>query len=233
MKLTLLQAVSIADDSASLPKTTTESTRLIDIVSGVGPIGIVVLAVIFVLSVIAVYIFFERYFKIRKAAAIDPQFMDNIKDYVVNGKIAAARDLCLRTDSPVARMVEKGVNRIGRSLKDINSSIENTGNLEIYKLEKGLNVLATISGAAPMLGFFGTVTGMISVFHKLSQSDSINLNEFSGGIFEAMLTTAFGLFVGIIAYIGYNTLVNMVQKVIFKMEASSTDFMDLLQEPSK
>jgi biopolymer transport protein ExbB len=233
MKLTLLQAVSIADDSASLPETTTESTRLIDIVSGVGPIGIVVLAVIFVLSVIAVYIFFERYFKIKKAAAIDPQFMDNIKDYVVNGNIAAARDLCLRTDSPVARMVEKGVNRIGRSLKDINSSIENTGNLEIYKLEKGLNVLATISGAAPMLGFFGTVTGMISVFHKLSQSDSINLNEFSGGIFEAMLTTAFGLFVGIIAYIGYNTLVNMVQKVIFKMEASSTEFVDLLQEPSK
>lgn len=233
MKLTLLQAVSIADDSASLPETTTDSTRLIDIVSGVGPVGIIVLAVIFVLSVIAVYIFFERYFKIKKASSIDPQFMDNIKDYVVNGNIAAARDLCLRTDSPVARMVEKGVNRIGRSLKDINSSIENTGNLEIYKLEKGLNVLATISGAAPMLGFFGTVTGMISVFHKLSQNDNINLNEFSGGIFEAMLTTAFGLFVGIIAYIGYNTLVNMVQKVIFKMEASSTEFVDLLQEPSK
>jgi biopolymer transport protein ExbB len=229
----LLQAVTVDGDSANLPESGAESTSLFDIVTGIGPVGIVVLVVIFILSVLAVYIFAERYFKIKKASSIDPQFMNNIKDYVTNGNIAAARDLCLRTDSPVARMVEKGVNRIGRSLKDINSSIENTGNLEIYKLEKGLNVLATISGAAPMLGFFGTVTGMISVFHKLSASDNINLNEFSGGIFEAMLTTAFGLFVGIIAYIGYNTLVNMVQKVIFNMEASSTEFIDLLQEPSK
>ena len=134
MNPVLLQAVNIASDSANLPDTKGDSTRLIDIVSGIGPVGIAVLILIFILSIGAIYIFTERYFKIKKASSIDPQFMNNIKDYVANGNIAAARDLCLRTDSPVARMVEKGISRIGRSFKDINSAVENAGNLEIYKM---------------------------------------------------------------------------------------------------
>lgn len=211
-----------------------EKTTLMDIISSLGIIGIVIVALIFILSIIAVFIFFERYFTIKNAANVDPHFMNNIKDYVVNGNIAAAKDMCMRTESPVARMVEKGIMRIGRPLKDISTSIENVGNLEIYKLEKGLSTLATISGVAPMLGFLGTVTGMISAFFTLSVSgNNIDPGQLAGGIYEAMITTAVGLAVGIISYVSYNWLVSMVQKVVFKMEATSVEFIDLLQEPAK
>ncbi|MFT6850728.1 MAG: biopolymer transport protein ExbB [Sphingobacteriales bacterium] len=195
--------------------------------------GGVVLIPIAIMSVIAVYIFIERYITIKKASRDEKEFMAQIKSHVLSGNIDAAKALCKNTEIPVAAMIEKGLNRIGRPLKDINVAIENTGKIEIFKLEKKLASLATISGAAPMIGFFGTVTGMIKAFFNMSKAgNNIEVGLLAGGIYEAMITTAAGLVVGIIAYIGYNVLVTMIEKVIYKMETSSLEFIDLLQEPA-
>lgn len=195
--------------------------------------GGVFLIPILILSFVAIYIFVERYLTIRKASQTDPDFMDHIRDYVSNGNIEAAKELCRQNDTPIARMIEKGLMRIGKPLKGIEVAIENVGKLEVYKLEKGLSTIATISGAAPMLGFLGTVTGMIRAFFNLSKAgNNIDVGLLSGGIYEALITTAVGLAVGIIAYIGYNILVTMVDKAVHKMEATSVEFVDLLQEPA-
>ncbi len=195
--------------------------------------GGVFLIPILILSFVAIYIFVERYLTIRKASQTDPDFMDNIRDYVSNGNIEAAKELCRQNDTPIARMIEKGLMRIGKPLKGIEVAIENVGKLEVYKLERGLSTIATISGAAPMLGFLGTVTGMIRAFFNLSKAgNNIDVGLLSGGIYEALITTAVGLAVGIIAYIGYNLLVTMVDKAVHKMEATSVEFVDLLQEPA-
>ena len=195
--------------------------------------GGVFLIPILILSFVAIYIFVERYLTIRKASQTDPDFMDNIRDYVSNGNIEAAKELCRQNDTPIARMIEKGLMRIGKPLKGIEVAIENVGKLEVYKLERGLSTIATISGAAPMLGFLGTVTGMIRAFFNLSKAgNNIDVGLLSGGIYEALITTAVGLAVGIIAYIGYNLLVAMVDKAVHKMEATSVEFVDLLQEPA-
>lgn len=187
---------------------------------------------IVLLSVIAVYIFFERYFAISKAAKEDLNFMNRIKDYIHDGKIDSAMALCKTVENPIARMIEKGINRIGRPLNDVSAAIENVGNLEITKLEKGLPMLATVSGGAPMIGFLGTVMGMINAFYQMSTAgNNIDVSMLSGGIYQAMVTTVAGLIVGILAYFAYNILVTRVEKVIFKMEASTTEFMDLLNEP--
>jgi biopolymer transport protein ExbB len=151
---------------------------------------------------------------------------------VVSGNIEAARTLCRNTDTPIARMIEKGVLRIGKPLKNIEVAIENVGKLEIYKMEKNLATMATISGAAPMIGFLGTVTGMIRAFFELASNDNVVASDLAGGIYEAMITTAAGLAVGIVAYIAYNLLVALVEKVVYNMEATSVEFMDLLQEPA-
>ncbi len=189
---------------------------------------------ILILSVIAVYIFCERYIAIRNASKIDDNFMDMIKDYIHEGRVDSALSLCASTDSPVSRMISKGIKRIGRPLNDVSTAIENVGNLEISKLEKGLNTLATVSGAAPMIGFLGTVIGMIQAFYDMSLAGSnIDISQLSGGIYTAMVTTVAGLSVGIIAYFAYNILVARVEKAIFKMEANTTEFMDLLNEPAK
>jgi len=189
---------------------------------------------ILVLSVIAVYIFVERYFAIRKAAQTDENFMNRIKDYIHDGKIESALALCRSTDSPIARMIEKGIQRIGRPLNDINTAIENVGRLEVFKLERGLPALATAAGGAPMIGFLGTVTGMIRAFYDMSMAGSnIDIEILSSGIYEAMVTTVAGLSVGIIAYFAYNVLVANVEKVVNDLEAHTTEFMDLLNEPVK
>ncbi|MDR1672894.1 MAG: MotA/TolQ/ExbB proton channel family protein [Bacteroidales bacterium] len=187
-----------------------------------------------VLSILAVYIFVERYFAIRKAAQTDENFMNRIKDYIHDGKIDSALDLCRSTDSPIARMIEKGIERIGRPLNDINTAIENVGRLEVAKLEKGLPALATAAGGAPMLGFLGTVTGMVRAFYDMSMAgNNIDIQILSSGIYEAMVTTVAGLAVGIIAYFAYNILVANVEKVVNGLEANTTEFMDLLNEPAK
>jgi biopolymer transport protein ExbB len=188
---------------------------------------------IILLSVIAVYIFFERFFAIKKAAQIDTNFMNRIRDYIHDGKVDNALTLCQSYLNPTARMIEKGIQRIGRPLADINGAIENTGKLEIYKLEKGLPTLATVAGGAPMIGFLGTVMGMIRAFYDMSMAGSnIDVSLLSNGIYTALITTVAGLIVGIVAYFAYNILVARVEKVVNKLEASTTEFLDLLNEPA-
>jgi len=187
---------------------------------------------ILLLSVVAVYIFFERFFAIKKAAQIDTNFMNRIRDYIHDGKVDNALTLCQSYNNPTAHMIEKGINRIGRPLADINGAIENTGKLEIYKLEKGLPTLATVAGGAPMIGFLGTVMGMIRAFVDMSTAgNNIDVSLLSRGIYTALITTVAGLIVGIIAYFAYNILVARVEKVVNKLEASTTEFLDLLNEP--
>lgn len=187
---------------------------------------------IFLLSILAVYIFVERFLTIQKASKTPDGFLDNVKVSVLRGDITGAKVLCAQNDTPIARMIEKGVSRLGSQLKNIEASIENVGKIEIYKLEKNLSFLATISGVAPMIGFLGTVTGMIQAFIAIAQEEgTVSPKLLSSGIYEAMITTASGLFVGIVAYLGYNYLVTRLQKLIYRMEYTSINFLDLLQEP--
>lgn len=208
------------------------SENFLSVLSKTGPLGLIILVILFILTCIAIYIFFERYGSIKRAGRIDENFINNIRANVSAGNIQGAKALCQTTDSPVARMVEKGLQRIGKPLRDIDAAIENVGNLEIFRLEKRLSTLASIAGAAPMIGFFGTVTGMINAFYEMSKNETVKTNDLAGGIYEALMTTAFGLFIGIIAFVAYNILVANVEKVIYKMERTTVDFMDLLQEPS-
>ena len=214
------------------PETEVQTQSFMDIITSGGPLGILIVVVLVILSVIAMYIFIERYLTIKRAARIDENFMNNIRVNVQTGNIQGAKALCQSTDSPVARMVEKGIQRIGKPLRDIDAAIENVGNLEIFKLEKNLSTLASIAGAAPMIGFFGTVTGMILAFYKMATEQNVTPDVLAGGIYQALITTAFGLFIGILAFVGYNILVANVEKVVFKMERTTVEFMDLLQEPT-
>ncbi len=205
---------------------------LFQIIKDSGILGQIIIAILFVLLLIALYIFIERYLTIKKAGRIDQTFMNQIRTSVLAGNIKHAEGLCADEDSPIARLVEKGIQRIGKPLRDIDAAIENVGNLELFKLEKRLSTLASIAGAAPMIGFFGTVTGMILAFFRMSTEQNVTPQVLAGGIFQALLTTAAGLLIGIVAFIGYNLLVANVEKVVFKMERSTMEFMDLLQEPS-
>ncbi len=183
-------------------------------------------------SIIAVYIFVERFRTINKANVSSDAFMGKIKELVLKSDINGAKILCSQHDTPVARMIEKGVTRIGSPLKNIEASIENVAKIEVFRLEKNLSVLATIAGAAPMIGFLGTVVGMVSAFIAIAQEEgSVSPKLLADGIYTAMITTVAGLVVGIIAYLGYNYLVTRVSKVVHKMEYSSIEFIDLLQEP--
>jgi biopolymer transport protein ExbB len=189
---------------------------------------------IILLSLVAAYIFIERYYIIRKATKEDQNFMNRIKDYIHDGKLVAALALCRSTESPSSRMIEKGISRLGRPLQDISTAIENVGRLEISKLEKSFPTLATITGAEPMLGFLGTVIGMVQSFYAMSQAgNNIEVSLLSDGIYTALITTVAGLIVGILGYFAYNTLVVKVEKVVFNLEATLTEFMDILNEPVK
>jgi len=186
------------------------------------------------LSFVALYIFIERYLVIKKASKSDANFMNRIKDYMYEGKVDAALQLCRRTDSPQARMVEKGITRLGRPLADVTVAIENVGRLEVHKLEKRFPTLATIAGAAPLMGFFGTVIGMVQAFYEMSQAgNSLDISTLSGGIYTALITTVGGLILGILAYFGNNQLVVKVENVVFQLETTSTEFLDILNEPVK
>lgn len=189
---------------------------------------------LFLLSVLAIYIFGERWWAIRKASKVDDNFMNDIKDYISDGKIKAAISLCKDSDTPISRLIEKGIERMGRPLNDIQAAVENMGNVEVARLEKRLPILATIAGGAPMIGFLGTVMGMIQAFFNMSQAgNNIDITLLSGGIYTAMVTTVAGLFVGIIAYFGYNYLTAKINDLVFVMESSTIEFMDLLHEPAK
>ena len=198
-----------------------------------GAAGQIIIGVLFVLLFVAVYLYFERIFAIKAATHYDSNFMNKIKDSVSSGNIQAAKDLCAQQNTPVSRLTEKGISRIGNPLEDINTAIENAGRLEVYKLEKNVSILATIAGAAPMIGFLGTVIGMVLAFHSLaSSSGQAEMGTLAEGIYTAMTTTVAGLIVGIIAYIGYNHIVVKTDKVVHQMEATAVDFLDLLNEPT-
>lgn len=211
---------------------TVKSFSLLQIILDSGPLGIANVTVMIILAILAVYIMIERYLTIQRANKVDESFMAQIRSAVFSGNIENALTLCKNTDTPVARMVAKGLSRIGKPLEDINTAVENVGNLEIYKLEKRLSTLATIAGAGPMVGFFGTVTGMIQAFYTMATSNNVTPQNLAGGIYQALITTAFGLIIGIIAFVSYNSLIASVDRVVFKMEAATVDFLDLLQEPA-
>ncbi len=224
----IIAQITTAQDTVNTIATQSDTVSILDLLLQGG----FMMIPIFILSAMAVYIFAERVLTINKAAKTPDDFMGGIRDRVEKGDIDGAKVLCSQYDSPIAKMIEKGVSRIGSPLKNIEVSIENVGKIEIFKLEKNLALLATISGAAPMLGFLGTVIGMIQSFIAIAQEEgSVSPKLLSEGIYTAMVTTAAGLFVGILAYIGYNYLVSRVQKVVHKMEYNSVDFIDLLQEP--
>ncbi|NCT18902.1 MAG: biopolymer transporter ExbB [Flavobacteriaceae bacterium CG_4_8_14_3_um_filter_34_10] len=215
------------------PESVEKTLSVIDLVLSGGTGGIIIIAILFVLLFVAVYIYFERIFAIRAASKVDKNFMHQIRENVASGNLQAAKILCAQNNSPVARLTAKGISRIGSPLEDINTAIENAGKLEVYELEKNVSILATISGAAPMIGFLGTVIGMVLAFHALATSSGqAEMGVLAEGIYTAMTTTVAGLIVGIIAYIGYNHIVVRTDKVVHSMEANAVDFLDLLNEPS-
>jgi biopolymer transport protein ExbB len=194
--------------------------------------GQIIIAILFVLLTVGLNIYFERFFAIKSASKVDENFMNQIRDYVSNGKIDAADALCKTKNTPTSRLIGKGISRIGKPLEDINTAIETAGKLEIYQLEKNVSVLATIAGVAPMIGFLGTVIGMIVAIHEIANAGGqIDIKLLSDGLYTAMTTTVAGLIVGIIAYITYNHLVVRTDKVVYQMEAKSVEFLDLLNEP--
>ncbi|MBR2061615.1 MAG: MotA/TolQ/ExbB proton channel family protein [Tidjanibacter sp.] len=181
---------------------------------------------------VAIFIFVERFIAIRKASRVDENFMHRVRDYIYEGKIQTAIKMCRSTNTPIARMIEKGIGRIGRPMADVQNAIENQANLEVSKLENNLPILATISGGAPMIGFLGTVLGMVRAFMNLSSAGgTVDMALLSGGMYTAMITTVAGLIVGIPAYFGYNYLVARIEKLVFRMEANSIAFMDILNQP--
>lgn len=230
---TLFLQIQTGAEAVLTGEPTEKTMSILELMTSGGIGGILIMAFLGVLSIFAVYIFFERFGAIRSANKVDPNFMNNIKDMVMDGKLDAAGALCKAESTPVARMIEKGISRIGKPLGDITQAIENQGKLEVTRLEKGLPMLATISGGAPMIGFLGTVIGMILTFKEMANAGGqIKLDMMAEGIYTAMTTTVAGLLVGIIAYFGYNFLVTRVDRVVYKLEDSAMDFLDLLHEPA-
>ena len=212
---------------------TEKTLSLIELIQNGGLGGQIIICVLCLLLLMVVYIYFERLFAIRAAVKIAPTFMPQIRSFITQGKLDAAQQLCLQENVPVSRLVSKGLSRIGRPLEDINTAIENAGRLEVYQLEKNISILATIAGAAPMLGFLGTVIGMIlSIFEISNAGGNIDMQLLADGLYTAMTTTVAGLIVGILGYISYNHLVVKTNKAVYLMEASSLEFLDLLNEPA-
>ena len=226
---TAQEGAEVLTDGESVEK----SLSIIELISSGGFAGQIIIAILFLLLIGACYIYFESLFAIKAASNVDANFMNQIKDHVSNGKIDSAQILCAQENSPVSRLIGKGISRIGKPLADINTAIENAGRLEIYGLEKNVSVLATISGAAPMIGFLGTVVGMILAIYELANAGgAIEMDVLASGLYVAMTTTVAGLIVGIVAYIAYNHLVVKTDKVVYQMEANSLEFLDHLNEPT-
>ncbi|MFT5777480.1 MAG: biopolymer transport protein ExbB [Crocinitomicaceae bacterium] len=195
--------------------------------------GLIIMLSLALMFAYAIFIFVERFLALRKASKEEVGLLKKVNDYIMDGKIDAAKDYCSRSNSPSARMMEKGISRLGRPLDSISASIENTGKLEILRLEQRLSFLATAAGAAPMIGFLGTTIGMIMVFIDLQASSEISIETIAPGTMTAMVTTVAGLIVGIVAYIGYNYLVSKIGKVVYQMENDALEFMDMLHQPGK
>jgi len=233
MLLTIKQGAEVAQENLDEVLNEEKTLSIYKLIMDGGLGGQIIILLLAILLAVGLYIYFERYLAIKAASKMDKNFMNQIKDHVTNGKLEAAKILCVQGASPAARLIEKGVSRIGKPLEDINTAIENAGKLEIYKLEKNVSVLATIAGAAPMIGFLGTVIGMIVAIHEIANAGGqIDIKMLSDGLYTAMTTTVAGLIVGIIAYIAYNHLVVRTNKVVYQMEAKSVEFLDLLNEPA-
>jgi len=237
--LTFLQAqgvqntLSNAGEQAGEAVTQEKTLRIIDLILNSGMGGMIIIGLLLIMLFVALVIYFERISAIKAASKVDPNFMNQIRTYIKSGNIEGAKMLSQQYHTPVANLIEKGVSRIGKPLEDINKAIENAGKLEVYKLEKNVSTLATIAGAAPMIGFLGTVIGMILAFHNMaSGGGKIEVGSLAQGIYTAMTTTVAGLIVGIAAYIAYNHLVVKIDKVVHKMEANAVDFLDMLNEPA-
>ncbi len=228
----LLSNIQEVTDMVTDGEQVEKTLSIIELITSGGTSGMVIILILFLLLIIATYIYFERIFAIKAASKVDSNFMNQIKDHVSNGKIDSAQMLCAQQNSPVSRLIAKGITRIGKPLEDINTAIENAGRLEIYSLEKNVSILATISGVAPMIGFLGTVVGMIlSIFELANAGGTIQMDVLASGLYTAMTTTVGGLIVGIVAYVTYNHIVVKTDKVVHQMEANSTEFLDLLNEP--
>lgn len=225
----ILLNIQITTDSLSTNTSEQKTLSILELISSGGTGGSVIMGTLTLLSIFAIYILFERLSAIKKAGKDNENFLISIKNFVEKKDIEAAKTLCKNTDTAISRMIEKGVDRIDKPMTDISAAIENQAKLEVYKMENNLANLATIAGAAPMIGFLGTVIGMILAFHEMASSGgNIDVEMLSKGIYTAMVTTVAGLIVGIIAYISYNYLVSKVDKVVFKLEAKTTDFLDLI-----
>lgn len=225
---TLQEGVELVPEQESVEKT----LSIIELIASGGTAGMVIIAILFVLLVFAIYIYFERLFAIKAASKIDSNFMNQIKDHVSHGKIDSAQILCAQVNTPVSRLINKGISRIGKPLEDIGTALESAGRLELFELERNVSVLATISGVGPMIGFLGTVIGMIlSIFEIANAGGQIDIKLLADGLYTAMTTTVAGLIVGIVAYMAYNHLVVKTDKVVYQMEANSLEFLDHLNEP--
>jgi biopolymer transport protein ExbB len=225
---TLNNAVTTAGETVAK-----EETSLFSIIFSGGIIGQTIMTIIFIMLFFTIYLYLERLFTIRNFTKSDDNFMAQIKMLLSQGKVDNARMLCQSTNTPAARMIGKGISRIGKPIDDINMAMENAGKQEIYKLEKNVSVLATLSGAGPMTGFLGTVVGMVMSFHEMAEAQNtrIDMSMLSEGVYTAMMTTVFGLIVGIIAYVGYNQLVGRIDRFSQKLESDAAEFFDLLNEP--
>ncbi|MBE7174997.1 MAG: MotA/TolQ/ExbB proton channel family protein [Mucilaginibacter polytrichastri] len=224
-------AAQVVDSLSQVPGSTppVEDISFFDLLVKGGwvmvPIGI--------LAVLGLVIFFERYITIRKASKADANLMMSVKGNIMSGKLDSAMAMCRNSNSPIGRMLQKGLLRIGRPIKDIEGAIENVGKLEVSKLEKNISILGIVAGIAPMFGFLGTIAGVITIFHNISQTDNISMGVISGGLYVKMITSAAGLLVGIVAYVGYHILNIMVDRVILRMETDAIEFIDLLEEPGQ
>ncbi|MBK8660127.1 MAG: MotA/TolQ/ExbB proton channel family protein [Bacteroidetes bacterium] len=224
-----MRLLQIVSESAATTVPAEQSISLLELVSRGGwvmfPIGF--------LALVSVYLIVERFITINRAGKVDTGFMTNIKTMLLDGKIDAALSMCRSSNTPIARLLEKGIKRLGKPVKEIESAVENTGKLEIYKLEKNLSYLGIIAGIAPMLGFIGTISGVINIFYKISISADFGIQQISDGLYEKMVTSAAGLMVGIIAHIGFHLLNTMIDRVTFQLESTTVEFIDLIQEPGK
>ncbi|WDF69542.1 MotA/TolQ/ExbB proton channel family protein [Sphingobacterium oryzagri] len=222
-----VDSVNSVQQQAVALATTDENLNLIQLLMKGGWIMIPIIFLLF----LALVIFFERYITIRKASRADSGLMSQIKSNVMSGRLDAAIAVCRSSNSALARMLQKGLARVGRPIKDIEGAIENAGKLEVSKLEKNINILGIVAGIAPMLGFVGTIFGVIQIFRDVEVAGGIDIGSVSGGLYVKMIASASGLTVGILAYIGYHVLNMMVERLILRMETDSVEFIDLLDEP--
>jgi biopolymer transport protein ExbB len=222
-------AIDSTNHAALGSQATAPTMNLWEMIANGGPLMIP----LGLLLVLAIFFFFERWIAISKANKIEPNFMNIIRDHIYNGNVSAARSLSKNTDNPVARMIDKGLQRIGKPIDAIEKSMENVGKLEIYKMERNLSVLSLVYGVAPMFGFLGTLIGMLQLFYHINVSGEFTTAAIAGGIYTKIITSASGLIIGLLAYVGFNFLNSQINKVVNKMEAASSDFIDILQEPTK